>query len=61
MGAAQAPGGAKPAASTAVTPTALRVAGDEATPLTLSAADLRALPRTTVTTTDEGRVVTTSI
>jgi DMSO/TMAO reductase YedYZ molybdopterin-dependent catalytic subunit len=53
-----APARAKPVAPTAVAPTALRVIGDVATPLTLTAADLKALPRTTVTATDEGRTVT---
>ena len=47
----------KPAAPTAVTPTALRVMGDVATPLTLSAADLKTLPRIKVQVTDEGRGV----
>jgi Oxidoreductase molybdopterin binding domain len=33
------------------------VAGDVGTPLTLTSADVKALPRTTVTTQDEGRTV----
>lgn len=53
-----APGTAKPSAPAVAAPTALKVAGDVATPLTLSAADLKALPRTKVEVTDEGRVVT---
>jgi DMSO/TMAO reductase YedYZ molybdopterin-dependent catalytic subunit len=53
-----APGTAKPAAPAVTVPTALTVAGDVTTPLTLSAADLKALPRAKVEMTDEGRVVT---
>ena len=53
-----APAPAKPAAPTAAAPTTLIVAGDVATPLTLTAADLKALPRTTVEVKDEGRIVT---
>jgi DMSO/TMAO reductase YedYZ molybdopterin-dependent catalytic subunit len=49
---------AKPAAPTAAAPTTLTVAGDVATPLTLSAADLKTLPRTKVEAKDEGRLVT---
>ncbi len=56
--AAQSPGAATPAAADASAPAVLRVAGDVGTALTLSAADLKALPRTTVTATDEGRTVT---
>ena len=47
-------GGARPPRA----PTALAVTGDVATPLTLSAADLKALPRTKVEVKDEGRIVT---
>jgi DMSO/TMAO reductase YedYZ molybdopterin-dependent catalytic subunit len=54
--AAPAPG--KPTVPAAAAPTALAVTGDVATPLTLSAADLKALPRTKVEVKDEGRIVT---
>ena len=48
------PSGAAPAAAAAGT---LVVAGDLSTPLTLSAGDLKALPRTRVEAKDEGRTV----
>ncbi|MGE0363830.1 MAG: molybdopterin-dependent oxidoreductase [Vicinamibacterales bacterium] len=57
-GAQAAPGTAKPAAPTAAAPTTLTVAGDVATPLALSVADLKAMPRTRAEVKDEGRVVT---
>jgi hypothetical protein len=48
-----------PAVSTPAPPTAIVVGGDVRTPLTLSAEDLKALPRTRVEVTDEdGRQVT---
>ncbi len=56
--AAQTAGTGKPAATTVAAPTALSVAGDVTTPLTLSPADLKAMPRTTVEVKDEGRMVT---
>jgi DMSO/TMAO reductase YedYZ molybdopterin-dependent catalytic subunit len=49
---------AKPAAPAAAAPAVLTVTGDVATSLTLSAADLKTLPRTKVEVKDEGRVVT---
>lgn len=42
---------------TTVAPTSLTVAGDVRTALTLSAADVKALPRTRVETKDDGRTV----
>jgi DMSO/TMAO reductase YedYZ molybdopterin-dependent catalytic subunit len=51
-------GTAKPVTPMVAAPTALAVAGDVPTPLMLSATDLKALPRTKVEVTDEGRVVT---
>jgi DMSO/TMAO reductase YedYZ molybdopterin-dependent catalytic subunit len=51
-------GTAKPAAPTVSAPTALAVGGDVPTPLMLTAADLKALPRSRVEVTDDGRVVT---
>jgi DMSO/TMAO reductase YedYZ molybdopterin-dependent catalytic subunit len=53
-----APGMARPQTAAVTAPTTLTVGGDVATPLALSAGDLKALPRTTVEVTDEGRVVT---
>ena len=53
-----APATAKPAVPEAAAPTSLAVTGDVATPLTLSAADLKTLPRTKVEVKDEGRIVT---
>ena len=47
-----------PAAVTVVPPTALAVAGAVTTPLTLSAADLRSMSRTTVQVKDDSRTVT---
>jgi DMSO/TMAO reductase YedYZ molybdopterin-dependent catalytic subunit len=47
-----------PAPAAAPVPAALQVAGDVATPLTLTAAALRDLPRTRVEVKDEGRTVT---
>ena len=56
--AAQALAPGQPVASTAAAPTTLTIAGDVATPLTLGAAELKALPRTKVEVKDESRVVT---
>lgn len=56
-GAQTAPGTGRPAAPTVAAPTTLSVQGDVASLLTLTAADLQALPRTRVEVTDEGRVV----
>jgi DMSO/TMAO reductase YedYZ molybdopterin-dependent catalytic subunit len=47
-----------PAAVTVAPPTALAVAGAVKTPLSLSAADLRTMPRTTVQVKDDSRTVT---
>lgn len=48
---------APPSVPTTAAPTSLTVAGDVRTALTLSAADLKALPRTRVETKDDGRTV----
>ena len=50
------PAPAKLAAPTASAPTTLTIAGDVATPLSLTAADLKGLPRTKVEVKDEGRI-----
>lgn len=52
------PGAGRPSAPTVAAPTTLAVQGDVASPLTLTPADVRTLPRTRVEVTDEGRVVT---
>lgn len=49
---------AAPAAVTATAPTSLSVTGAVKTPLTLSAADLKAMPRTKVQVQDDSRTVT---
>jgi len=57
-GGAQRPAPGTPVVSTAAAPTTLTLAGDVTTPLMLTAADLKAMPRTRVEVKDEGRVVT---
>lgn len=52
-----APASQASAAATVTAPTALVVSGDVRTPLSLTAADLKTLPRTRVETKDEGRTV----
>ena len=47
-----------PAPATTAPPTALAVAGAVKTPLTLSAADLKTMPRTKVQVQDDNRTVT---